>query len=97
MLDLFNSIITQVLLKNIHSVIKQDEINIWDKNLEGMIHIVEYPEHRMSVARIIKATFENFELPLITNHEKAAYYALKKLFLQYSNFFADFYSFRGTH
>lgn len=60
MLYYFENII-EILLNNIKNVI-EEENNIWDKNFEGFIHITEYPEHRMALYRIVKASFEFFSI-----------------------------------
>lgn len=62
MVEIFNLIINQILMKNIKNAISNDELNIWNNNLHGFIHIVEYPEHRMSVYRIVRSSFEHFSL-----------------------------------
>lgn len=50
----------------------------------------------MSVYKIVKASFQNFNVEHTKEHEKSIK-LLKKLFLRYSNFFADFYAIRGAH
>lgn len=97
MLEYFTHIISEILLKNIQNSTKQDKTSIWDKNFDGFVHIVEYPQHRMPVYRVVKSSFQNFHIGALANEQKNSYLALKKLFLRYSNFFADFYSIRGAH
>lgn len=56
-MDYFNEITQKIVLTNIRDSIKQNANSVWDKNFDGFIHIVSYPEHRMAVYRITKASF----------------------------------------
>lgn len=49
------------LIEIIKSNIKDHSLvsHLWEIHFDGLVHIVTYPEQRMPIYKIVKASFEN--------------------------------------
>ena len=95
MLWYYESLSIEIILPKIKFLMSADgKDDLWSHTFEQFIHIVEYPEHRNGLYRLVKAAFENVG---IEGEQKEEIGKLKKIFLRYSLFFAEFYSIRGAH
>ena len=63
MLHYYETLSIEIILPKIKLMMRADgKEDIWSNTFESFVHIVEYPEHRNSLYRLVKAAFSDIRV-----------------------------------